>query len=379
MKIEKQLRPYLYALGAAAIAIGLGVTIRQCTKKTDLQSQDAVKYVEVTPVAEQQLLRRINAIGKLIANQSIIIKTELPGRIAKIYFKDGQAVNAGDPLIAFDSEQARLEATQARAKASQMEQMFYRSKELFQKSLVSASEYEKAKAEFEQSKAQSEERALIVNKMTIKAPFEGIVGIREKDINLGAYINQNVDIVSLVDTDPMMVDFNVSGGYIGSIKNGQEILLTVDGTAIENQAAKVVAIDARVDEAGNTIKVRGEASNAKGLLKPGMFAKAKVVIGEVPNAIMVPEAAIERTGNQHYVYRVDRIQNNVGHVIFTPIVIGTRDSGMVEVISGLQPKEVVVIGGHVNLQEGQEVRIKMIDTSDLKKKLAAQQSASTLE
>lgn len=355
---QKQLKPYLYTVVGILGVIILGVFVRQCSKKSDIESFDRIKYVEVTPVKVGQLLRKINAIGKLTANQSVIIKTEMPGRISKIHFKDGQVVKAGDPLVEFDSEQLRLEADQARAKASQYSQLYQRSLELFQKKLISSSEFEKAKAEYEQTRAQAAEKDLLVRKSIIRAPFEGVLGIREKDISSGAYVNQNIEIVSLVDTDPMLVDFNVSGAYSESLKSGQEIQISVDGTSFESLSAKIDAVDARIDENGNTLRIRGSISNKDGHLKPGMFAKVLVVIGEVPNAIQVPEGAVERNGNQSYVYRVTKIQSNIGYAALTPVVIGTRQNGMIEIMKGLEPKDVVVTGGHTGLHDGQEVRIQ---------------------
>lgn len=355
---QKQLRPYFYIIAGVLGVILLGVFIRQCSKKSEIESFDRVKYVEVTPVKNGQLLRKVNALGKLAANQSVIVKTEMPGRVSKIHFKDGQSVNQGDPLIEFDSQQLRLEAEQARAKAEQYSQLYQRSNELFQKKLISSSEFEKAKAEYEQTRAQAAEKDLLVRKSIIRAPFEGVLGIREKDISPGAYLNQNHEIVSLVDIDPILVDFNVSGAYTGTLKAGQEILLSVDGTSIEGLAAKIDAVDARVDEAGNTLRVRGAVANQNGSLKPGMFARVLVVIGEVPNAIQVPESAVERTGNQSYVYRVTKIQGNVGYAALSPVVIGTRQNGMVEIMKGLDPKDVVVTGGQTGLHDGQEVRIQ---------------------
>jgi membrane fusion protein (multidrug efflux system) len=343
------------------------------SKKSEIESFDRIKYVEVTPVKNGQLLRKVNALGKLAANQSVIVKTEMAGRVSKIHFKDGQAVNQGDPLIEFDSQQLRLEAEQARAKAEQYSQLYQRSTELFQKKLISSSEFEKAKAEFEQTRAQAAEKDLLVRKSIIRAPFEGVLGIREKDISPGAYLTQNHEIVSLVDIDPILVDFNVSGAYTGTLKAGQEILISVDGTAIDGVAAKIDAVDAKVDEAGNTLRIRGSVSNQNGALKPGMFAKVLVVIGEVANAIQVPESAVERTGNQSYVYRVTKIQGNVGYAALTPVVIGTRQNGMVEIMKGLESKDVVVTGGQTGLHDGQEVRIQKTVAAE---EVAATKSAS---
>jgi membrane fusion protein (multidrug efflux system) len=364
---QKQLRPYLYTILGVLVVIVAGVFLRQFNKKSEVESFDRIKYVEVTPVKSGQLLRKINALGKLAANQSVVVKTEMPGRVAKIHFKDGQAVKQGDPLIEFDSQQLRLEAEQARAKAEQYSQLYQRSSELFQKKLISSSEFEKAKAEHEQTRAQAAEKDLLVRKSIIRAPFEGVLGIREKDISPGAYLNQNHEIVSLVDIDPMLVDFNVSGAYTASLKEGQEILISVDGTALESLSAKIEAVDARVDEAGNTLRVRGSVPNKNGALKPGMFAKVLVVIGEVSNAIQVPEGAVERNGNQSYVYRVTKIQSNVGYAALTPVVIGTRQS-----------KDVVVTGGHTGLHDGQEVRIqKTVAAEDVAPKPEAVEDVSS--
>lgn len=369
---QKQLRPYLFTIFGVLGVIILGIFVRQCSKKSDVElSHDRIKYVEVTPVKNGQLLRKINAIGKLAANQSVILKTEMPGRVAKIHFKDGQMVKYGDPLIEFDSQQLRLEAEQARAKAEQYSQLYQRSSELFQKKLISSSEFEKAKAEYEQTRAQAAEKDLLVRKSIIRAPFEGVLGIREKDISPGAYLNQNHEIISVVDMDPMLVDFNVSGAYTSSLKQGQEIQISVEGTSMDGLSAKIDAVDARVDEAGNTLRVRGSVPNTNGALKPGMFAKVVVIIGEVADAIQVPEGAVERNGNQSYVYRVTKIQANVGYAALTPVVIGTRQNGMVEIMKGLEPKDVVVTGGHTGLHDGQEVRIqKTVAAEDVAPKSA---------
>lgn len=362
---QKQIRPYLYAVAVVIGLIVIGITVRQCSKSNEVESFDRVKYVEAAEVKVGKLLRKVKALGKLTANQSVIVKTEMPGRIAKIHFKDGQVVDQGDPLVEFDSEQLRLEATQARAKASQYSQLYQRNLELFQKKLISSAEYEKAKAEYEQTKAQAEEKDLLVRKSIIRAPFEGVLGIREKDISTGAYVNQNIEIVSLVDTDPMLVDFNVSGAYAESLKAGQEIKISVDGTALENLSAKIDAVDARIDESGNTLRVRGNIPNKDGKLKPGMFARVLVVIGEVQNAVQVPEGAIERNGNQNYVYRVSKIQGSSGFAVLTPVVIGTRQNGLVEIMSGIEPKDVVVVGGQTGLHDGMEVRIQRRSIQDI--------------
>ncbi len=355
---KRQLRPYLYAVIAVLVLIILGIVVRQYNKGGEIEVFDRVKYVEVTPVSVGKLLRKANAIGKLVANQSVVIKTEMPGRISKIHFKDAQAVSAGDPIVEFDSEQLRLEATQARAKASQYAQLYQRSSELFQKKLISSSEYEKAKAEYEQTKAQAEEKDLLVRKSIIRAPFDGVLGIREKDISQGAYVNQNIEIVSLVDSDPMLVDFNVSGVYAGSLKAGQLLQISIDGTSLMNLQAKIDAIDARVDESGNTLRVRGAVPNKGGELKPGMFSQVLVVIGEVPNAIQVPESAVERNGNQSYVYRVTKVNGSSAVAAISPVVLGLRQNGMVEILQGLEPKDIVVVGGHTGLHDGMEVRIQ---------------------
>jgi len=374
---QKQLKPYLYTVIGILGVIILGVFIRQCSKKTDIELFDRIKYVEVTPVKVGQLLRKINAMGKLTASQSIVVKTEIPGRIAKIHFKDGQIIKAGDPLVEFDSEQLRLEAVQARAKAAQYAQLHQRSQELFQKKLISNAEYEKAKAEYEQTRAQAAEKDLLVHKSIIRAPFDGVLGLREKDISPGAYLNQNIEIVSLVDIDPMLVDFNVSGAYSGSLRAGQEVQISVDGTALEGLSAKIDAMDARVDETGNTLRVRASIPNKDGYLKAGMFAKVLVIIGEVPNAIQVPEGAVERNGNQSYVYRVTKIQNNVGYAALTPVVVGTRQNGMIEIMKGLESKDVVVTGGHTGLHDGQEVRIqKTVDAEDVATQPKTNENAS---
>lgn len=354
----KQARPYLIAVGVIVALVILMIAFRQFSKSKEQFDQDRVKHVEATPVHVGKLLNRVNAIGKFVANQSVMLRTEMGGRIAKIQFQDGQQVNAGDPLIEFDKERMEIEYKYAKAKMGQTLHLFERSQELYNKKLISSSEFEKAKAEYEQAKAAADEKDLAVRRSVVRAPFEGVVGIREKDISIGAYIERNVDIVSLVDTDPMLVDFNISGAYVDCIKKGQIVSVSADGTRFTDIPAKIEAIDSKIEDTGNTLRVRASIPNSNNLLTAGMFVRVKVVVGENANAIQVPEAALETQGNQKTVFRIVDIKDKSGKAVLTPVTIGQRENAMVEIVKGLGPKDVVVTSGQTGLYDGMTVNIQ---------------------
>ena len=189
-----------------------------------------------------------------------------------------------------------------------------------------------------------------LQKMTIRAPLSGVIGLRS--VSVGAYVTPGQAIVELADIDPLKLEFRVPELALPSLRQGQPLRVTVDALPGRSYEGTIDAIDPIVDASGRAIRMRARIPNPSGELSPGLFARVALIVDRRENAILVPESAVFAQGRQHYVYRVvDR------HARLTGVELGTRRPGLVEVRSGLDRDDLVVSAGHQQLRDGGRVDI----------------------
>jgi len=157
-------------------------------------------------------------------------------------------------------------------------------------------------------------------------------------------------IVNLEAMDSLKADFRIPEVYVGQIKTGQETVVRVDAFPGREFRGRIYAIDPRIDEASRTILLRARIPNGRGELRPGMFVRVTLVLGERPDALWVPEQAIVPMGNGKFVYRIAD-----GKAVLTPVTIGDRREGRVEIAEGVGPADTVVVGGQTKLFDGMPV------------------------
>ncbi|MBT5540264.1 MAG: efflux RND transporter periplasmic adaptor subunit, partial [Alphaproteobacteria bacterium] len=177
--------------------------------------------VEAEPVTVRKFATRVKAVGTLTSNESVVIRPEVEGRISKILFKGGTPVKMGDPLIQLDEglSKAKLSVTNARLKAAKAE--YNRLSALAEQKYVKMSDYEKALAQYRVSEAEQEEAEIRLSQTILKAPFEGVVGL--KDVSIGHYVRPGEDLLNLEDVDPIKVDFQIGEIFLQKLKVGQQI------------------------------------------------------------------------------------------------------------------------------------------------------------
>lgn len=316
--------------------------------------------VEVKTVELDKISKNLTAVGTLVAYQSVVIKSDLPGRVKEVFFKEGGDVKKDDVLIELDDELNKIDVKSTEAKYQLSKSEFERAQELHGKQYLSSKESEKALSNLKLAEAELEGARLKLSRTKLKAPFDGVVGIM-KDVGTGTYLAPNQDLVTIVSVNPMKVDFKVPGSYLKSVMAGQKVKVFVDGFDKEETEGQIDAIDSKVDALGHSLLVRATIPNASGHFKPGLFARVSIVIGENDKAVVIPETAIERNGNQEFVYTVVQ-----GAAVMTPIVTGVKENGRVEVLNGLKEKDTIVIAGTV--RDGYQVKIvKSLETPKLKK------------
>jgi membrane fusion protein (multidrug efflux system) len=188
-----------------------------------------------------------------------------------------------------------------------------------------------------------------LEKMAIHAPFDGTIGLRS--ISEGDYLTSGQDIVTLINSNPIKLEFRIPEVYLSEVAIGQKVDVRVDAFRGETFFGEVYAIAPEVDVGGRSFMVRAQIPNNDGLLVPGLFAQVELVLERKENALLIPEAALMPAGDKQYVYRIDD-----GKAVRTEVELGMRQGDRVEIISGLGPEAQVVTAGQMKIMDGSKVQ-----------------------
>ena len=311
---------------------------------------------EVVHVQNQPLTHMIEAVGNLRANESIILRPEQSGIVEKILFEEGSPVTAGDALLVLESSlyQAQLQESKARVNLSQI--AYKRAASLVKKRVGSQQDLDSSLAQLRVDQAQQALAQTRLDKMTIHAPFDGTVGLRQ--FSPGDYVNAGQDLVELTDIKTMKVDFRVPENKLANIRVGQQVNVLVDALRGEEFNGTIYAISPSIDANGHNIAVRARIENRDNLLRPGLFARIRIITGTNDNALMVPEEAIIPQNNSFFVMTV---KDNT--VAMAPVELGVRRNGEVNILSGLNGDEVIITAGQIKLFPGMPVTPIFVDGS----------------
>ena len=301
-------------------------------------------------VATGRISEEVSAVGTLLANESIIIRPEVEGRISAIHFAEGQLVRQGVKLVSLDSSEIEAQLSAIRAELNLNRSRMRRAEELQAKNFISAEALDVARENLNQSLARQSEIQAKLDKMTIKAPFEGVAGLRQ--VSPGAYVKAGQDIARLEGIGTLKLDFRVPEIFLRKIRTNQEAQVSVDAFPGESFRGAIYAIEPAVDEQTRTVLLRARIPNPGVRLKPGMFARVNLVLDTRENAMLVPEQALVPRGTERYVFRlVD------GKAVLSKVEIGLRRTGEVEIVRGLKAGDSIVVDGQLRLQDGSPVTI----------------------
>lgn len=306
--------------------------------------------VEVVVLQPTRISEELQAVGSLRSNESVMLRPEVSGRIATIGFRDGQPVKRGQLLVALDSSLNQAEVAQARAELDLAISNLKRTEDLARKNFVSSSAQEQAASNVEVLAARLKLAEARLAKMLIVAPFDGVVGIRS--VSLGDYVREGTDLVNIEDIHVLKVDFRLPERHFAQLKVGQTVEVVADALPGARYAGAIEAINPRIDASGRSLEVRARLTNTDGRLRPGMFARVRVILGERANALLVPEEAIVPLGDDFFVYTVaDGKANRVR------VKLGVRRESQVELLEGVKAGDQVVTAGMRVQRDGQPVRV----------------------
>ena len=307
----------------------------------------AVEVFQVKPTTVQEDLQ---AVGSLQSNESVILRPEVSGRISAIGFKDGQVVRKGQLLIALDNALNEAEVAQMKAEYDLALANLKRSEDLASRKFISSSAQDTAASNAQVAEAKLKLAQARSSKMRIVAPFDGVVGIR--GVSLGDYVKDGTDLVNVEDVRILKVDFRLPERNLTQIKVGQGIEVVADALPGERFSGLIDAINPRIDANGRSLEIRARLDNTGGKLRPGMFVRVRVIVGERANALLVPEEAIVPQGAEFFVYKVVE-----GQARRIPVKIGVRREALVEIVEGLTTGDQVVTAGMRLSRDGQPVRV----------------------
>lgn len=313
--------------------------------------QAAPVVVETQAVSVRVLDDDVSAVGSLVSNESVVLRPEVSGRIEAIRFRDGEPVRRGEVLVELDAAVQRAELQQARANLTLAEADFSRTQDLFGRKFVSRSSLDDARAKLEVARAGVALAQARLARMQIRAPFDGVVGIRS--VSPGDFVKDGDVLINLEDIATLKLDFRLPELYLDRVRPGQTLELSSDVLPGERFAATVEAIDPLVDAEGRAVRLRASLPNPDMRLRPGVFVRVRLILAERGEVAMVPEAAlVPAPGDVQFVYRVAD-----GKAQRVNVRTGQRRDAMVEIVDGLQPGMVVVTAGQLKLRDGADVKV----------------------
>jgi membrane fusion protein, multidrug efflux system len=306
--------------------------------------------VKAVPAKLARAVIEAGAIGSLRADEAVVIRPEIAGRINKIAFDEGQSVKKGALLATLDAAETHALVAASRAQAELDKQRFERATEMRQKGFISQQALDEAQSNYTRSISKQHEDQAKLAKSEIRAPFSGVAGLRQ--VSEGAYVAAGTDIARLEKIDQLKLDFRIPETYLAQLKAGLSVSVVVDAFPQASFPGKVYAIEPAVDEQTRTLLARARVANPQLKLRPGMFARVQLTFGVRENAVWIPEEAIVPRGQDSYVYRVVD-----GKVELVLVQTGTRKVGEVEIMKGIAAGDIVVTEGTQRLAPGMQVSI----------------------
>jgi membrane fusion protein (multidrug efflux system) len=321
--------------------------------------QPPPEAVTTIVAAQETWPATLHAIGTVVPVHGVTVSADLPGIVARIAFDSGRSVAKGEVLVQLDTRQERAQLEAAQAHRVLMQLSFDRMRGLREKGVVSQAELDRADAEFKQADARVGEIAAMIERKTIRAPFAGILGIRQ--INLGEYLSPGAAVVPLQTLDPIYVEFAVPQQEVGTLAMGAEVQLAIEGTPSPGRSGRISAIDAVVDEATRNLQVQATFANPDGTLRAGMFVEAQVVVGRGNPVVALPASSIQYAPYGNTVFVVDQVEGENGQKYLGVrqefVKLGSARGDQVAVVSGVKPGEQVVTSGVFKLRNGAAVQV----------------------
>jgi membrane fusion protein (multidrug efflux system) len=306
--------------------------------------------VQASTVKESTLPQEAHAIGTLTA-RSVEITPEIAGHVQKILFKDGSFVKEGTPLIQLDNAVYKAKYTSARAKLIYSDNNYKRMVLLGKRGAIAKQAIDQAEADLKERQADADESEVMLNKMALTAPFDGVVG--KSKVSPGDYVTIGQSVVTLTDIKHLRIEYNVPDTLKPLLKIGQEVKITTTAYPSKIFSGTVSFISPTINVDTRSLSLYADVSNENNLLAPGMFVDVIQSLDSEERVVMVPARSLVPILDGEQVYKIVE-----GKAYAVTVSIGKRSLDSVQITQGLSPGDVVITDGQLKVKNGLPVRIK---------------------
>jgi membrane fusion protein (multidrug efflux system) len=315
------------------------------------KKQSKALNVRAVVIEEQSLTDGLAMSGSLVPDEEVSLSFETSGKITDIFFKEGSMVEKGQLLAKINDAPLQAELRRKEAQLRLMQDRVFRAKALLEKEAVSKEAFQEAEANLSALKAEIDGVKAEIAQTELRAPFSGIIGLRQ--VSVGAFATTQTAVAMLTKRSPLKVEFSVPERYAGTLPDGAHLEFTVEGD-LTPRSAKVYASDSRVDENTRTFTVRALYDNKDGKLVPGRYVSVNLTTREYENALAVPSEAIVSEMGIDKVYLCKG-----GKAEPVEITKGLRTDALVQVLRGLCVGDTVITSGTMQLRAGQQVSVSV--------------------
>jgi membrane fusion protein, multidrug efflux system len=309
-----------------------------------------VNVIEVRP---ERLENNLSLTGTVIPNEMVTLRPEISGLVERINFREGEFVKRGTPLLYLNDDELKAQASRLDYQKKLFQGQEERQRQLLEREAISQEEYDIALNQFNTNLADIQLIDAQLRKTVVRAPFDGVLGLRQ--VSEGSFISSTDAIVSVVNLDPIKLEFSVPERYANRVKTGSKVHFSTTATDGET-VGTVYAIEPNVDAATRTLKLRAESPNKDRKFLPGMFVRVRLNLDVQDSALMVPAESVipELDGYKVFVARDGIVEE-------AKISIGTRTERQVQVLEGLQKGDLVLTTGVLQVRTGMPVETTKIN------------------
>ena len=359
---RRRWRSLALAIGllVAIVAFVFGIKVLQIGKMMSTPMVMPPTTVSSAVVKEEDWAPTLSAIGSVSAVQGAVVSTELGGVVAEIDFQNGGVAKKGDLLMRLDSsaEEAQLHTAQADLELARAN--LERERNLAERKVVSKQEFDAAQSTFGQKQGAVDNMRSFITKKEVRAPFDGMLGIRQ--VNVGQMINSGQQVVQLTALDKVYVDFALPQQNLPQLGTGYDARVHADALPGREFKGKVTAINSMVDTVTRNVGVQATLENPDHVLRPGMFVKVDVILPEKSKTLVIPGSAVSYAPYGNSVFVIEKGKDpktgKESQSLRQAFVrIGEARGDFVSVTEGLKAGDVVVSTGVFKLRNGMPVVI----------------------
>ena len=343
----------------AAGALGLGLALAGCSDKGPAPAPGAAAEQETghrvqVRVHRVELVARRDVLtlpGETEPHADVVLSSETDGVVEWVGPVEGQRVEQGETLMRIDVAAKRAKLEQAELSSRLAEAQARRREQLFQESVLSREELDESRTAMEVARASVAEARADFAQGQVRAPISGVV--ESLDADPGEFVSVGQQLLRLVNRDVVRVIVSVPEMDVRYLSPGSEADVTVDAWPGRAWRGRVDFVSAKADSATRTFTVRVLVDNADGAIRPGMLARASFLRREIADAVAVPLSSVQDKGGERMLF-----VEQGGVVRARTVELGVIQGGVVQVLSGLEPGENLIIAGQGSVEEGTQVVVQ---------------------